>query len=402
MQTGNKMVVESGYFIYQGVLSPLASNPAVEELKTGLWLVHGHHVATSIQTHEGEVARGLDLSNCLTLVLLINDLKILELGSGILFVATPFKSISPGLVAKPVANEVSITSIDQYWDFFEKARNELVEWFHPVAVEKEVAVDVKVAGVKVVDFSSNSLLNLGFIEVFANELKTRVAQAAILTIGADIVDIFTGALVRAQKSIVTIDRSRNTSPSALAVVASLNHGLAASQSVVHRLASTLVNNGRVATVTAGHWSVVSILGVAISQAVTDQDRLEVDVTLLVGQNFRSKGRNVMASIRLSSNVEVLGSIFGELLEEKSEKGVNVLGSSAGFANGATAVGKPDIDGLVEEDNRGIGVPRVRIVDGLDLLSDGARSELEEQAGQGRAAGSTVQPKNDRVVLGVIS
>ena len=110
----------------------------------------------------------------------------------------------------------------------------------------------------------------------------------------------------------------------------------------------------------------------------------------------------MTSIGFTSNVEVLASVFGELLEEEGEKSINILGRSARLADRVTTVGETDIDGLVEEDNGGVRVPGVRVIDGLDVLADGAWSELEEKSGQGRASWSTIQPENNRVSLGVIS
>lgn len=101
-------------------------------------------------------------------------------------------------------------------------------------------------------------------------------------------------------------------------------------------------------------------------------------------------------------MEVLGGVFGELLEEKGKESIDILCSSARLADGVTTVGETDIDGLVKEDNRGVGVPGVRVVDGLDVLTDRAGSELEEKTGQGRASWSAVQPEDDGVILGVVS
>ena len=63
-----------------------------------------------------------------------------------------------------------------------------------------------------------------------------------------------------------------------------------------------------------------------------------------------KDGDVVTGVRLASNVEVLLGVLGELVEEEGEKGVDVLASSNGVANGTAAVGVADVDGLVEEDN----------------------------------------------------
>ena len=43
-----------------------------------------------------------------------------------------------------------------------------------------------------------------------------------------------------------------------------------------------------------------------------------------------------------------------------------------------------------------------VIDDLDVVVDGRRPQLEEEAGKGRAAWATVEPKDDRVLLGVIA
>jgi hypothetical protein len=69
-------------------------------------------------------------------------------------------------------------------------------------------------------------------------------------------------------------------------------------------------------------------------------------------------------------VEVLLRILGELLEEEGEECIYVLSCSNGVADRATAVGITDVDGLVEEDDRCIGIPRVWVVVKLKVLIDG--------------------------------
>lgn len=221
-------------------------------------------------------------------MLVVNDLEILKLSGGIFFVAAPLKSIRPGLVAEPVANEVGITGIDEDRNLLEDSRDKLVERLHPVTLEKEIAVDVKVARVKAVNFGSNSLQHLGLIEVGANIFEISVAEAAALARLANIVDVLASALVRTQKGVVAVDRGRNASPGTFTVVARLNHRLAATESIVHGSASTLIKNGGVTTITASHGAVVFILSEAISKTVTDQNRLQVDVALLVGKDLRGK------------------------------------------------------------------------------------------------------------------
>lgn len=317
---------------------PLASEPAVEELQGRLGLVHGDHVATSIDTHESKVTVGLELADLLALVLVVHDLDILQGSRRELRLSRPFKGLSPRLVAKPVANEVSITSIDQDGDLLEDIRDDAVVWLHPVTVEEEVTVDVEVAGIVAVNLGTNSLQNLRLVEVLGDVAETLVAKVAVvLALAANVINVLSSALVRTQQGVVAVDRSGHTGPCTLSVVAGLDHRLAAGQSIVHRAASALVKNRGVASLTAGHGAVVAVLGKAIGQTVANQNRLEVDVAVLVREDLRGENWDVMASVGLSSDVEVLLSILGELLEEKRKQSIDILAGRDGVTDRRAAV-----------------------------------------------------------------
>ena len=363
-------------------LRPFTSDPAVEELQTGLGLVHGNHVASAIETHEGEVSMRLDLADLLTLALLIDDLDILQRGRGVFFLLGPFQSLGPGLVAQPVADEVGITSVDQDGDLFQKAGHQTVVRFHPVTVEHEVAVNVKVARLIAVNFSTHCLAGLSLVQIFTDVAHALVTQVArVLTLATDIIGIQSSALVRANEGVVAINRRGNTKPRTFCVVARLDHRLATRQRVVHGLAGRLIQDSRVTTFATGHGAIVLVLSQWIGNTVADQDGLEVDVTLLVRQNLGGKNRNVMSSVRLSRDMEVLLRILRELLEEEGEQSINVLASSDRVTDGGATVGVSDIDRLVEENNRGVRVPGLFVVDRLDVLSNRARSQLQEQTGK---------------------
>lgn len=384
-------------------LKPFTSQPAVEEFKTRLGLVHRDHVATAIETHEGEVAMGLDLADLLALVLILDHDQVLQLSGGIFSLSGPLKGFSPGLVAQPVADEIGVTSVDQDRDLLQESRNETVVGLHPVTVEEEVAVDVKVARVVAIDLSANSLNDLGLVQVVADVAHGRVAEVgAILALTTNVVDVLSGALVRGKEGVVTVDGGRDTNPSALRTVARLNHGLAARKGVVHGLAGALVQDSWVTTVTTGHGTVVLVLSESVGETVANENGLQVDVALLVRQNLRSKDGDIVTSIGFTGNVEVLLGILGELFEEEGKQGIDVLASSNRVADSRVAVGVTDVDRLVKEDHGRVGVPSVVIVDRLDLLVDAARAELHEKTGEGRASRATVQPQNNRVILGVIA
>lgn len=295
-------------------------------------------MTASVDTHESKVAVGLVLADLLALVLVVHDLQVLHGSRRELLLPRPFESLGPRLVAEPVADEVSITSVDQDGNLLEDTRDHAVIWLHPVAVEEEVAVDIKVAGVVAVNLGTNSLQNLGLVEVLGNVSESLVAKVAgVLTLAANIIDVLSGALVWTKQGVVAVDRSRHTGPCILRVVTRLDHGLATEQSVVHRAASALVKDSRVASLTAGHRPVVTVLSKAIGETVANQNRLEVDVAVLVREDLGGENWNVMASVGLSGDVEVLLSILGELLEEKGKQSVDVLAGRDGVTDRRTAV-----------------------------------------------------------------
>jgi hypothetical protein len=107
------------------------------------------------------------------------------------------------------------------------------------------------------------------------------------------------------------------------------------------------------------------------------------------------------TVRLGSQVEGRLSVLWEALEEELEERVDVLAGNGGVVHGRTVVRVrvPDVDRLVQEDDVGVGVPRMRVERGvLAVVSNAARTQLEEQPSLGRASGATVDPKNKRRVL----
>lgn len=261
------------------------------------------------------------------------------------------------MVSEPVADVVGVTSIDEDWDLLEDSWHDTEVWLHPVTGEQEVAVDVEVATIVLRNFNAELLHDGLLVEVVADPTESRVAKvAAILALAANIVDVLTSLLVWPNKRIVAVDTSWDARPDALGVVAVLDQLLAARKGVLHRLALAFVKNSWPSTVTTGHWLVVLVLCKTVSQTVTDQDRLEIDIALLVRQDLGGEDWNVVSSVGLSSNVEVLLSILGELLEEECHKRINILSSCDSVANSAARVRVSNVDWLIEEDDRGVCVP----------------------------------------------
>lgn len=144
------------------------------------------HVTSTENLKEGEVPTVLDLAILVAIIEL--DVVDASLVEGLL--TRPLKSLSPRLVSEPVADKVGITSIDQNWDLFEDAWHKTVEWLHPVALEKEVSIDIEVAAVIAADFDTKFLLDFLLVQIFADVAKSRIAEVAgVFALATDIIDI---------------------------------------------------------------------------------------------------------------------------------------------------------------------------------------------------------------------
>jgi hypothetical protein len=113
------------------------------------WAIYVHVTCTK-DLEEGEVSAVLNLS----ILVAVIKLDVLDAGLVEVLLTRPLESLSPGLVSEPVADEVSITSIDQDWDLLENAWHKAVERLHPVTLKQEVSVDIKVAAVVAADFNA--------------------------------------------------------------------------------------------------------------------------------------------------------------------------------------------------------------------------------------------------------
>lgn len=107
---------------------------------------------------KGEVARRLHGASLFTVAC---KLQIIEWSLGVGLLTWPFECVGPSKVTEPcvtlvlckyikiesltIADEVSITSVYEDWDLLQDTWYKSVEWLHPVTVEKEVPVDIKVA-----------------------------------------------------------------------------------------------------------------------------------------------------------------------------------------------------------------------------------------------------------------
>lgn len=296
--------------------------------------------------------------------------------------AGPFKLVGPSLIAEPVADKIGIAGVDEHRNLLENAGHKKMERLHPITVEQEISVYIEVAAVVAIDcLNAEGLHDVLLVQILVDGGKTGIAEATSFAVYANIVWVTTRLLVCANHLVIAVDGGRHTAQPALTFVAAGNHGLASRQGVVHALTLALAENGIVTTVATGHGTVVRVLGVRIGKAVADEDGFQIDVAVLVGQNFGREDGDIMASVRLAGDVEVLLSILRELLEEQGKQGVDVLASSTSVADCVTAVGVANVDRLVKEYDGGVAVPSAWVVFELDLIIDGRRAKLEEETGE---------------------
>lgn len=147
-----------------------------------------------------------------------------------------------------------------------------MEWLHPVALEQEVAIDIEVAALVAVDLNSQSVLYPFLVQVLADVAEHGVAKiTGIFTFTAHIIDVLPGTLERADHSVIAVNRSGDTGPDTLTLVAALDQGLAAGEGIVHGLALALVEDGWPSSITACHGSVIFILSVAVGETIPNED-----------------------------------------------------------------------------------------------------------------------------------
>lgn len=143
-------------------------------------------MSSSKDLEESEVAARLNLS------VLVSRLSLDILNGGLVEVllSWPLKSFSPSLVSEPVADKVSITGVDQYWDLLQDAWDNTVEWLHPITLEQEVTVDIEVARIIAADFDTKLGLNFTLVQELADPSKCRVAEVVgVLALTTDIIDV---------------------------------------------------------------------------------------------------------------------------------------------------------------------------------------------------------------------
>mmetsp|Transcript_60871 Transcript_60871/g.128801 ORF Transcript_60871/g.128801 Transcript_60871/m.128801 type:complete len:245 (-) Transcript_60871:357-1091(-) len=142
-----------------------------------------------------------------------------------------------------------------------------------------------------------------------------------------------------------------------------------------------------------HFRVPLVLLLWIRESVADGEAGEGDLGALSGlvslPDTVADGRDIVAGVGLAEDVEVVGLVLREGLEEVLKEGEHVLGHTS-FVVRSEASGKTDAGRLIHPHDVGVVVPGVGVRGcGLAILGDLARSifrEERELRGAARAAG----------------
>lgn len=367
-------------------------------------------MAGAKDTEVGKRARGADITSMVSVGEPLLVLLLLQLG-----LARPGELQSPSLVAHPVANEIGITRVQQHTDtILEQWRDHVVEGLHPVALEHEAHVDLHVARLVLVDLDTERGLDILLVQVGLDGVQDGVAQSTIaLALLADIVGVLLGHLVGGDHLLVAVGSGGQAAEDRVGVVASLDQVSACGVGVSHLVAGGIIQDWAI-RVAAGHLGVVLVLDLGVGETVTDEERGKVDVLdarraaqggrheLVLVVDLLTNGWDVVAGVGLSSDVEVEALVMGELLEEDLEESIDILGGGKGVGDRFT-VRETDVGGLVQEDDRRVGVPGVGVENGAGaILLDSAGAKLHEETSQGRASWATVEPEGQGVGLGLVA
>jgi len=111
--------------------------------------------------------------------------------------------------------------------------------------------------------------------------------------------------------------------------------------------------------------------------------------------------SISTTITLCSEVERLLRVFGESVQEKLQKGIDIFPSELARIHLAAIFGirETDVNGLVEEDDIGMGVPAVGIECCIvTAIRDTAGTKLEQKPSRGATARAAVQPQDQWCIL----
>lgn len=166
---------------------------------------------------------------------------------------------------------------------------------------------------------------MALVEVLGDPAQDRVAEVfRVFAATTDIVDALTSPGIWTDESVLTEFGTLNTSSNICRlVIAALDFFLALWNGGLHSFASRLIQDSTVPALSTGHGRIRCELGVRVGHAVSNKDRLELDIGPLF-QDVCCKYWNVVTSVRFSCDMEVLEGILRKLLEEQGQESKDIL------------------------------------------------------------------------------
>mmetsp|Transcript_9389 Transcript_9389/g.32004 ORF Transcript_9389/g.32004 Transcript_9389/m.32004 type:complete len:283 (+) Transcript_9389:218-1066(+) len=272
----------------------LLHDDAVEEVEGHRRLVHGHHVAGLVHTHEGEAAAGLDLAN-----LRVVEHERVHGGRVESLLAAPLQRLSPRTVAVPVANEVLVAGVDGHGNAaLEEGNEPLLLLLHHIALHECVdevgaLLPLGALAVHVEGRTGGVLVHEG---VHHGEV---VAQGAVTILG-DVVHVQPGLLKGPlHGSLAEVGRVLARGSVLLALLAL---GRARLDRSHHGVVLLLSDRLDPVAVVVGHLGVVLVLDGRVRDAVADTHARKVDGHVAPGKvlvavvDGLSHGRGVVPAI----------------------------------------------------------------------------------------------------------
>mmetsp|Transcript_75427 Transcript_75427/g.157270 ORF Transcript_75427/g.157270 Transcript_75427/m.157270 type:complete len:380 (-) Transcript_75427:342-1481(-) len=379
------------------MVAQIAQGEVLDHLQCHLGLVHWHHVASIEDLHKAETVAGTELGNSVALAV---QFVVLVGGCVEIILVSPLQLLSPLHVAQPVADVVNITGVDQRLDAIsEHVGDQGVVVAHPISCLDEEHVHGHVTGAPALG-NTQLFLDRSSVQESLDHVEV-VAEPAVLAGDAHVVGVpssqFIGDLGHHVAGLVGQQAGRSVHSRRVAV-AGFDASNACRHHKLHEHALPGVDDSsrRMATLClsscGAHLRIPLVLLLRVGETVANSQASQRDLDALASfvsaPDAMSDGRDIVACVGLTEDVEGLGSILRELLVEILQEGVHVV-AHALFVVGTEASGETDPCWLVNPHDIGIHVPRV-LVQGraLAILVHSARPVFSKESQLGRAAGST--------------
>ena len=356
-----------------------------------LGLIHGDHVASIEDAEEMEVAELAHISGIRAV-----DGPLLVVGGVEVLLAAPLSLSGPGLTTAPVADPILVTGVDEDLNLglVEDLSNLRHKVGHPVSEEVGVNELVALNPLAVRDTKGGLDVSTVKENIRLAEIVTERRLGARLT---DVIHVELGvervAKDGLREDLAELEGSKTTFLGGV-VLRLVDKALAGLHAADHDIFPRFGDEA----VLVGEGSVRGVLGEWVGETVADGHTLKVQVHIGGGEGeVVGNGGDVMAGVRLTSDVEVTASELGVLLNEATEHDGHILGDlSLGLGIMEATLGEAGADGLIDVEQVGDLVPGVFVALEGRVLVELVGTVLVEESDLRGAAGAASEPQDERV------